>query len=220
MPPDGELGSVLVEARNRGLLGPGPIGDHLQHAQAFVRALASFPPSGRGLDGDGTRTGPWVLDLGAGGGVPGLILAVDRPQLRLTLLDSAARRCRFLEWAVGELGVTDRVQVLHARAEEAARHPERRGRYDAVVSRSFGPPAVTAECARGFLVVGGLLVVSEPPGSGGERWHQGSLAADLALRLERRVEVSGAGVQVVRAVGPCPEGVPRRSGVPRRRPLF
>src|SRR5205085_6392124 len=96
------------------------------------------------------------------GGLPGLVLATYRPELELTLLEARQRACRFLREAVAAI---DRpgVVVVEARAEEAARRADLREAYDAVVARSFGPPAVTAECAVGFLRPGGRLVVSEPP---------------------------------------------------------
>jgi 16S rRNA (guanine527-N7)-methyltransferase len=103
-----------------------------------------------------------VLDLGSGGGLPGLVLATARPELELTLLEARQRACRFLREAVIELSLAD-VEVVESRAEEAARRPDLREAFHAVVARAFGPPAVTAECAVGFLRPGGHLVVSEPP---------------------------------------------------------
>jgi 16S rRNA (guanine527-N7)-methyltransferase len=170
-----------------------------------------------------------VLDLGSGGGVPGLVLADDHPTLALVLLDSTARRCRFLREAAADLDLEDRVEVVEARAESAARDPDRRGAFDVVVARSFGAPAVTAECAVGFLRLGGCLVVSEPPGSGvspetpetpegSNRWPPEALA-ELGLSP---VVVCGTG-----AFGfACLEKVrtddrwPRRVGIPAKRPRF
>ncbi|MGH9005022.1 MAG: RsmG family class I SAM-dependent methyltransferase, partial [Acidimicrobiia bacterium] len=110
-----------------------------------------------------------VLDLGSGGGVPGLVLAHELPALRIVLVDAAVRRCRFLREAIADVGLTGQVEVVEERAETAARHPTLRGAFDVVVARSFGAPALTAECAVGFLRLGGSLVVSEPPEASG-RW--------------------------------------------------
>ena len=82
------------------------------------------------------------------------MLATDRPELELTLLEARQRACRFLREAVESLGLAG-VVVVEARAEEAARRADLREAFDAVVARSFGPPAVTAECAVGFLRPGG-----------------------------------------------------------------
>lgn len=160
---------VLSESRRRGLIGPAAPADQLEHSRGFSDLLAGnsrlghfvLGPSVPPVTDAGERM--TVLDLGSGGGVPGLVLAVDLPHAGLILLESAARRCRFLEWAVKQLDIADRVRVIHNGAEDAARSPLLRESADVVTARSFGPPAVTAECARGFLVDGGHLIVSEPP---------------------------------------------------------
>jgi len=194
---------VLGEGRNRGLIGRRDLADQILHAAGFVGGL---PLTGR------------LLDLGSGNGLPGLVIACINEDVTLTLLDSAARRCRFLEWGVAELGLGERVVVVHGRAESAAREAVHRGRYDAVVSRSFGPAAVAAECARGFLDEGGVMVVSDPP-EGPARWDATGLA-HLGFRIERSYRVVGGAYTVLRAEGGCPDGVPRRVGMPAKRPLF
>jgi 16S rRNA (guanine527-N7)-methyltransferase len=143
------------------------------------------------------------------------VLAERWPDARWVFLDSNARRTAFLETAVGELGLTDRVRVVTDRAERAARVEEFRGAFDLVVSRSFGPPAVTAECACGFLAVGGRLVVSEPPDDAGERWPDGPLG-DLGLADRGRM---GA-VRLLEQLTLSSARFPRRTGVPAKRPLW
>jgi 16S rRNA (guanine527-N7)-methyltransferase len=165
------------------------------------------------------------LDLGSGGGLPGLVLAGKWPTSRWWLLDAAHRRADFLTEAVTRLGWDGRVTVVCGRAEELARSPELRGRMDVVSSRSFGPPAVAAECAAGFLRQGGHLVVSEPPPpaeSGGElpRWSVeglGLLGLELAAIEPGRAEPH---FQVLRQRSLCPDRYPRRVGIPAKRPLF
>ena len=157
-----------------------------------------------------------VLDLGAGGGVPGLVLATYRPELELTLLDARQRACRFLREAVARLGVPG--VVVEARAEEAARRPELRETFDGVVARSFGPPPVTAECAVGFLRPGGRLVVSEPPDSDDIRWPPGGLDT-LGFGPAGRgggLETSFVTLEKIRA----DDRWPRRVGVPAKRPQW
>jgi 16S rRNA (guanine527-N7)-methyltransferase len=160
-----------------------------------------------------------ALDLGSGGGLPGLVLAVADPSMRWTLLDARERSVAFLSEAVAELGLGHRVRVVLGRAEEVGRDPEHRGRYGLVVARGFGPPAVTAECAAALLEVGGHLVVSEPPGSRGERWPEEPLAA-LGMCWKSIVRRSAGSVAVLEQVGPAPTRFPRRTGVPAKRPLF
>lgn len=198
----GGLRGQLERARALGFLGPGPIDAHIDHAQGFVRAL---------VDVDGL-----VIDLGSGGGVPGLVIAVARGDLRVVLVDAMDKRCRFLEQAVVALGF-DHVDVLHQRAEEVGRGPLR-GTADAVVARSFGPPAATAECAAPLLRAGGRLVVSEPPGATGARWPA---AGTALLGLEPTQVLAGPPtLQVLEQRAPTLDRYPRRPGIPTKRPLF
>ena len=168
--------------------------------------------------------GRW-LDLGSGGGLPGLVLALCWPDSEAVLLDSAERRTSFLVDAVRSLGWTGRVTVLRARAEEAGRRPDLRGRFDVVVARSFGAPPVTAECAAPFLCPGGVLLVSEPPttaSSEGEsdrrRWPPEGLAA--VGQAPGPFVRNRFGYQVVRQVQVCPDQFPRRVGLATKRPLY
>jgi len=198
-----------------GFLGPGPLGVQRRHAEGFSAVLARRNSAEE-------LSGP-VLDLGSGGGLPGLVVAVARPDLRLVLLDANARRTDFLAGAVTRLGLGERVSVVAERAEVAGRQPSRRGQFAAVVARSFGPPATLAECAAPFLAVGGWLVVSEPPseaqpGPETVRWPADGLAQ---FGLAREAVVAGEfSYQVLRQHSACPDRFPRRNGVPAKRPLF
>ena len=160
-----------------------------------------------------------MLDLGSGGGLPGLVVATYRPGLELTLLEARQRACRFLREAVVELAL-EGVSVVEARAEDAARTPDLRGMFSAVVARSFGPPAVTAECAVGFLRKGGRLVVSEPPGDDTTalRWPSSGLDE---FGLGAPVRGGGAGGSFVSLEKlHDDERWPRRVGIPAKRPLW
>lgn len=205
--PD-DLLDVLERARALGYLGGPPLERHIRHADGFLEALgADFEPSAP------------VLDLGSGGGLPGLVLALRRPSWRLVLLDGAERRCRFLQEVVADLGWADRVAVACGRAEALGQDPQWRGSSAAVVARSFASPPVTAECSAPFLAPGGLLVVSEPPEPGSvERWPSDRLV-ELGLQLQRVVDGPFHYV-VLRASRACPDRYPRRIGVPAKRPLW
>jgi 16S rRNA (guanine527-N7)-methyltransferase len=203
--PAQDLVLVLEESRSLGFLGPGPVGPQIDHAQAFLEALATHAR---------------ILDLGSGGGVPGLVLALALPAAEFVLLDSNQRRCAFLQSAIERLDIADRTQVVTGRAEELARDPELRGSFDSVVSRSFGPPAVTAECAIGFLSgPGSVLLISEPPQSDPGRWPEQGLQL-LGLQLGARKTQEQATIQAFTMVTPCSEKYPRRVGIPTKRPLF
>ena len=205
-PADRALIEILEEARDLGFLGPGAVVDHIDHAEAFL-VMLDVVPGGRSLD------------LGSGGGVPGLVLAQARPHAEWVLLDASERRTAFLVRAVAALGLAPRVQVVTGRAEELARREDHRASYQVVVARSFARPAVVAECAAPLLAVGGALVVSEPPGGkGGARWPEDGLQ-ELGLRL---VGATSAFPNLVRLqqVQRCPERFPRRVGIPAKRPLW
>jgi 16S rRNA (guanine527-N7)-methyltransferase len=176
------------------------VDDHVSHAGGFLDALVDV--SGR------------VVDLGSGGGVPGLVVAAARPDLEVVLVDAAAKRCRFLESAVAALGLG--ATVVEGRAEVVGRGPLR-GTAAGVLARSFGSPPVTAECAAPLLHLGGLLIVSEPPDPA-ERWPAGPLS-ELGLTVRDRTPTSPA-MQVLEQTATCPERYPRRDGMPAKRPLF
>ena len=195
-----QLLCALVEARARGFLGPGLVEDHIRHAAAFAPLLSSCGP---------------FLDLGSGGGVPGLVLAALLPTSRWTLLDANDRRVGFLRETVSDLGWPGRVVPVRARAEDYG-HTEARGSYAAVVSRGFASPAATAECAAPLLRTGGVLVVSEPPEER-PRWDPVGLGT-LGLRLGARTVAPG--LQVLHQESTCPDRFSRRNGVPTKRPLF
>lgn len=200
------LDAVLARQQARGVLGPDPATEQRAHSRGFAAALGRTP----------TR----ALDLGSGGGVPGLVLAVECwPESEVVLVDASQKRCTYLELCVAELGLGGRVAVRWGRAEEAGRDPAHRGVHDGVVARSFGPPGVVAECAAPLLAVGGHLVVSEPPEGPEGRWDADALAS-LGLAREDSERIGGAWFTRLRQTRPCPQGVPRRPGLPARRPLF
>lgn len=195
--------AALERARRLGVLGPGPVQEHVDHAHGFLEALAGVPSGGL------------VVDLGSGGGVPGLVVAEARPDLGLLLLDAMEKRTALLEEAVTSMGMMDRVSVRTGRAEVLGREEGLRGNAVAVTARSFGPPAATAECAAPLLAVDGLLVVSEPPDSP-DRWPIDGLA-ELGLAAS---DVRVDGMKVLRQTSPCSDRYPRRTGIPAKRPLF
>jgi 16S rRNA (guanine527-N7)-methyltransferase len=160
-----DLESVLAESQRLGFLGPRPVTEVIEHARGFVAAIPSFAGS--------------VVDLGSGGGVPGLVIARDRPDLHVTLLDRRTKRTDFLERMVGRLGWHERVTVV---AADAARFvAERPHRFDVVVARGFGPPRTTLRYGAALVVTGGVVIISEPPV--GDRWDAAWLETHHLVRL-------------------------------------
>ena len=197
---DRALIGALVEAQERRFLGPGPVIEHVEHAR---RLVPSLPETGVGID------------LGSGGGVPGLVLASDRPAMTWVFVESNLRRTMWLQEALDWVGLTN-VTIRNERAEETGRS-ELRGTAAVVTARSFAAPAITAECGAPLLTAGGVLWVSEPPERSPDRWPPTGLR-QVALRAAAGPEVrSWAAFE---ASGQCPDRYPRRVGIPAKRPLF
>lgn len=168
-PISDELVDVLRRSQQLGFLGARPIEQVIEHAREFVAALDAL-----GV------TGP-VLDLGSGGGVPGLVIAHDSPARRVTLLDRRRTRTDFLVRMVHRLGWQDRVDVWTRDAGDVT-GPE----FDAVVARGFGPPLQTLTTALQWVRANGHVVISEPPS--GDRWS--AIAVSGACRLASAPAVS------------------------------
>lgn len=148
------LVEALTEAQRLGFLGARPITEVIEHARFFVDALNELPADAR------------LIDLGSGGGVPGLVIAAERPDLHVTLLDRRTKRTDFLERIVRRLGWTERASVTALDVANLRPDPL----FDAAVARGFGPPAETLVVAARLVRVGGLVVISEPPA--GDRWER------------------------------------------------
>lgn len=205
----GLLLALLQESQQRGFLGPGPVEPHLDHARAFA-VVVGDPPAN-------------ALDLGAGGGLPGLVLAYELwPETAWTFVDAQTKRTAFLVEAVAELGLIDRVRIINDRAEAVGRSDEFRSSQDLVVARSFGSPAIVAECSAPLLRVGGQLVVSEPPDATDSRWPSGGLAL-FGFEPAQRSQVAERGdIHMASMIlgSPSPDRFPRRVGIPAKRPMF
>ena len=165
-----------------------------------------------------------LVDVGAGGGLPGLPLKIAFPRLRVTLVESVGKKAAFLEEVVRQLGLPD-VQVLNQRAEAAARDPGHRDSYDVATARALGRLPVVVELCAPFLAPGGLLVAL----------RRGDLDAEVlaaapafkALKLWTRVPIpvglpglrDGRGLVVGEKYAATPEDYPRRAGMAAKRPL-
>lgn len=148
----GDLTAALTESQRLGFLGSRPIPEVIAHSQGFVEALADV----RGR----------IADIGAGGGVPGLVVIAARPDLHVTMIDRRTKRTDALQRLVMRSSLQDRADVIAADvADVIAGVPES---FDAVIARGFGPPMVTLSMAVQLAVPGGHIVISEPPV--GDRW--------------------------------------------------
>ena len=146
-----------------------------------------------------------IVDVGSGGGSPGIPLAVSFPEREVTLLEAERRKCDFLE------GWSERVpnlRVVWGRAEEQPLES-----YGVAVAKALAPPPTAAEWCIPLVREGGAVILWVGPTADVEA--VGRVADSLASRLES----AGDGFVVLRKLGPTPAGFPRRTGVARKRPL-
>ena len=207
--PPGSLREILERARAAGFLGPGPVEAHIAHSEGFAEAAEAA----RG------REPASFADLGSGGGVPGLAMSVRWTAAQGVLVESGRRRSAGLRDAIASLGLERRAEVLEERAELVAQREGYRERFEVVTARSFAGPAITAEVAAGLVAVGGVLVVSEPPRSSGDRWPARELR-ELGFGAAEPVDRAQAHFVVLRKVATAPERYPRGVGRPAKRPLW
>lgn len=178
---------------------------HGDHAMGFVR----FPA--------GPVFGGFIVDLGSGAGLPGLILADAFPDTRWLFVERRTSRADLLRRAVRRLEMTDRIQVIGEDAKIVG-WSEHRGQADWVTARSFGPPGLVAEMAAPLLRSGGFLVVSEPHDTRVEaRWPTEPLSACGLTFTQEWSTDDGRYVQFERNGEPIPR-LPRKGA--NKRLLF
>ena len=162
-----------------------------------------------------------VVDVGSGGGLPGLPLRIAVPRLEVTLVEADSRKAAFLTQACARLGLAD-VRVVGRRAEEAGHDASLRESFDAAVARALAPMPVLAELCLPFVRVGGRLLAQKTR-------DEDLAAANRAITLlgggpprihpaPSRARTEGVVVAVEKLTA-TPASYPRRPGVPARRPL-
>lgn len=162
-----------------------------------------------------------LLDIGSGGGVPGLALAIARPDLRITLLDATAKKVNFLAETADALGL-ERVTAIQGRAEELARDRRYRERYDAVTARAVARLATLAELAIPFLSSGGRAILPKGAAAAEElaeaRYAIGLLGGRARPLVETTIE--GTTIVIIDKRKPTPQAYPRTTGTPNKHPLL
>ena len=146
-----------------------------------------------------------VIDVGSGGGTPGIPLAVALPARAVTLLDAESRKCHFLETWAAEL---PNVEVVWGRAEE-----QEPASFGVALAKALAHPPTAAEWCLPLVREGGLVVLWVGESAEPER------VATVASLLGGELEPSPAGLLAIRKTGPTPAGFPRRTGVAKKRPL-
>ena len=152
----------------------------------------------------GRFVGP-IVDVGSGGGAPGIPLANALPEREMTLLEATRRKCEFLERWAREL---PNVRVVCGRAEEQPVDS-----WGVAVAKALAPPPVAAEWCLPLVAPGGAAVLYVGPTAQADR------VALVAEQLAGELVESPPGLLVLHKLEPTPPGFPRRPGVARKRPL-
>jgi 16S rRNA (guanine527-N7)-methyltransferase len=146
-----------------------------------------------------------IVDVGSGGGSPGIPLAVALPERQFVLLEANRRKCSFLDRATAELG---NVSVVWGRAEE-----QPVDEFGVALAKALAKPPVAVELCLPLVAPGGVAIIWVGPSVDLER------AASVAARLSGAIEEAPTGLLVVRKLAPTPRGFPRRPGMAKKRPL-
>lgn len=176
-----------------------------------------------GLELDQLRSARRIADLGSGAGLPGLVLAAALPDARVDLIESASRKCEFLDEAIERMGL-ENAHVVRERSESWATGGGREA-YDAVTARAVGSLATLAELASPLLAEGGLLFAWR--GRREPEQERAAAAAGDRLAIEpvevRAVEPYPGSrarhIHLLRKNGPTPNDLPRRAGLASKRPF-
>jgi len=169
-------------------------------------------------------TAPRILDVGTGGGVPGVPLKITFPQIRLVLLEATAKKAAFLHHLKEQLQLED-VEIIVGRAEAIAHNTQYREGFDMVLSRGVAPLPTLAELTLPFCAVGGKVVVHKK-GDIEEEINLASQAINTCggkLREVRAVDLpefpDKRQLVVIDKISATPEQYPRRPGMPKKRPI-
>ncbi len=181
------------------------------------KLLANAIPLIAQLPDDASR----LLDIGSGGGLPGMALAIARPDLSITLLDATAKKVRFLAETADALGLS-KVTAVQGRAEELARDRTHRERYDVVTARAVARLVTLVELALPFLKVGGRAILPKGAAAADEleeaRYAIGLLGGRARQPIETTIE--GTTLIVIDKRKSTPIAYPRTTGIPNKKPLL
>ena len=164
---------------------------HVEDSLAVLELVRGFPGA--------------IVDVGSGGGAPGIPLAAALPDREVTLLEANARKCGFLREVVREF---PNVEVVQGRAEE-----QQTDRYGVAVAKALAAPPVAAEWCLPLVTPGGAAILYVGPTADPEA------VSAVSQRMGGGPAEQRPGALVLRKLQPTPPGFPRRPGIARKRPL-
>lgn len=192
---------------------------HILDSLTLLPMLAELAPSGAGFQTDGSRAGASVIDIGSGGGVPGLPLAIVLPTYRFTLLEATGKKADFLRAASIALNLTN-VTVIQGRAEELGQeHKQHRERYDAATVRAVGHLATIAELAAPLVRPGGVILAIKGARAEAEVAESSKALGLLGARHVATTQTPTGRIITLEKTTRTPRTYPRRNGEPKRAPL-
>ena len=175
-------------------------------------------------DFDEFKNAKTVIDVGTGGGFPGVPLAIMAPDKKFVLMDSLNKRLKIIDELTAEAGIMN-TQTVHARAEELARNKNHREKYDVCVSRAVANLTTLSEYCLPFIKVGGYLLAYKGPDADQEIMDAAKAISILGGKLEK-VEKSGLEsfgldhrILFIKKVKNTPAKYPSKAGTPSKEPL-
>jgi 16S rRNA (guanine527-N7)-methyltransferase len=169
-----------------------------------------------------SNTAKNLIDIGTGAGFPGLPIAIMRPDIAVTLVESVGKKTAFIEHIKKTLALTN-VTVINARAEDVAQLPEHREQYDVATARAVAELTTLSEYVLPFIKVGGIFIAQKNVG------NDEIVSAENALhilggKIERQIPITISGLSdrqliVIAKIHATPKEYPRHSGIPAKKPL-
>lgn len=170
------------------------------------------------------KEGTSVIDVGTGAGFPGLVMKIAKPEIKLTLLDSLAKRLNFLQTVCDDTDICN-VNFVHSRAEDGGVSSQHREKYDVAIARAVANMSTLSEYLLPFVKTGGYFIAMKGPLADEELENAKNAIAVLGGKIETVAEVKVPftdlhhRIVVVKKVKPCPKGYPRKAGTPAKKPL-
>ena len=168
--------------------------------------------------------GASVIDVGTGAGFPSVPIKIARPDIKLTLLDSLAKRIRFLDEVIENIKL-DAVTTIHSRAEEGSRNPQLRDSFDIALSRAVANLSTLTEYCLPYVKVGGYFISYKSDEVDEELASSRHAISVLGGKLEDTISLTLADSDInrrfiiIKKIKPTPKAYPRKPGTAKREPL-
>jgi len=165
-----------------------------------------------------------LIDIGTGGGFPGIPLVIAFPEWKLCAVDSIAKKLKFIELLTQTLGISDRVEVVSARAEELGRNHSKREFYNLAVTRAVAKLNIISEYCLPLVNQQGYFIAYKAKLADDELEESSRAISILGGEYVNTVKYTLTGEEernliLIKKVSPTPEKYPRRTGVPLKKPL-